>query len=124
MILVDTSVWIDHFRAADQQLTALLARNEVLSHPSVIGEIALGAIARRADVLRYLNNLPASVAATHEEVMLFIERHKLANSGVGYVDAHLLAAAALTPDAGLWSRDKNLRAVAARCGVAPRIALT
>jgi predicted nucleic acid-binding protein len=124
MILVDTSIWIDHFRAADPQLVALLTRNEVLSHPFVIGEIALGSVAKRADVLRYLNNLPAAVGATHDEVMVFIDRHKLANMGVGYVDANLLASAALTPGASLWARDKNLRAAAVRCGVAPKVALS
>ena len=120
MILVDTSVWIDHLRAADAQLVALLNRNEVLTHPSVIGEIALGSVAKRAAVLRYLNNLPAAVSAAHGEIMIFIERHKLANTGLGYVDAGLLAAVALTPGAALWSRDKNLRAAAARCGSAPK----
>lgn len=124
MILVDTSVWIDHFRAADQQLIALLLRNEVLTHPFVIGEIALGSIAKRAEVLRYLNNLPSVVSAAHAEIMIFIERNKLANSGLGYVDAGLLASTALTPGAALWSRDKNLRAAAARCGLAPRSALS
>lgn len=124
MILVDTSVWIDHFRSADPQLVALLTRNEVLIHPGVIGEIALGSVAKRGDVLRYLNNLPATASATHAEVMTFIDRHKLANTGLGYVDAHLLASAALTPGAGLWSRDKNLRAAAGRCGVAPKRTLS
>lgn len=123
MILVDTSVWIDHLRAADPQLAGLLNRNEVLTHPSVIGEIALGSVAKRAEVLRYLNNLPTGVSATHAEVMVLIERHKLANTGLGYVDAGLLACAALTPGAALWSRDKNLRAAAVRCGMAPKIAL-
>jgi predicted nucleic acid-binding protein len=124
MILVDTSIWIDHFRAGDQQLVALLTRNEALTHPFVIGEIALGSVAKRAEVLRYLNNLPAAVAATHDEVMIFIDRHKLANSGLGYVDATLLASAALTPGAALWARDKTLRAAAARCGVAPKSGLS
>lgn len=124
MILVDTSVWIDHLRAADPQLVGLLNRNEVLTHPSVIGEIALGSVAKRTEVLRYLNNLPTAVSATHHEIMIFIERYKLQNSGLGYVDVGLLASAALTPGAALWSRDKNLRAAAARCGLAPKIALT
>lgn len=123
MILVDTSIWIDHFRAADANLVALLGRNEVLAHPFVIGEIGLGSVAKRADVLRYLKHLPAAITATHDEVMVLIERHKLANSGLGYVDASLLAAAALTPGASLWSRDKTLRASATRCGVAPKKAL-
>jgi len=123
MILVDTSVWIDHLRTAEPQLVALLNRNEVLTHPSVIGEIALGSVAKRVDVLRYLNNLPSVVSATHDEIMIFIERHKLANTGLGYVDAGLLASAALTPSSALWARDKNLRAAAARCGLAPKFAL-
>lgn len=122
MILVDTSVWIDHFRTAEPQLVALLNRREVLAHPSVIGEIALGSVAKRADVLHYLNNLPSVVTATPDEIMIFIERHKLANAGLGYVDASLLASAALTPGSALWSRDKSLRAAAVRCGVAPKIA--
>lgn len=123
MILVDTSVWIDHFRAADPQLVALLNNNEVLTHPCVIGEIALGSIAKRAELLRYFNNLPRAIFAEHEEVMVLIERRALANSGLGYADACLLASAVLTPDAALWSRDGNLCAAAARCGVAPKASL-
>jgi predicted nucleic acid-binding protein len=124
MILVDTSIWIDHFRASDPQLAALLSRNDVLMHPCVAGEIALGSLKQRAQILRNLNNLPGAAVATHAEVMLFIDRHALASSGVGYVDACLLASAALTPNAALWSRDKTLRANTARCGLAPRAALT
>lgn len=122
MILVDTSVWIDHFRASDVQLTALLNQTQVLGHPYVIGEIALGSVKRRAQIVRDLGNLPAAMLAAPAEVLLFVERHKLANSGVGYVDAALLASAALS-NAGLWTRDKNLRACAARCGVAPGVKL-
>lgn len=124
MILVDTSIWIDHFRAADPQLIALLDRNAVLTHPFVIGEIALGSVAKRAEVLRYLNHLSSVVVATHDEAMIFIERHQLTSAGLGYVDANLLASVALTPGAALWSRDKNLRAGATRCGLAPKIALS
>ncbi len=124
MILVDTSIWIDHFRAAEPQLVALLDRNEVLTHPYVIGEIALGSVAERTDVLRYLNHLPSVLIARHDEVIIFIERHKLANTGVGYAAANLLASIALTPGAALWSRDKTLRAAASRCGVSPRISLS
>jgi hypothetical protein len=117
MILVDTSIWIDHFRAADPQLERLLSQNAVLAHPCVTGEIALGSVAKRAQVLQHLNNLPKAVSAMEDEVMLLIERHALANSGIGYVDACLLAATALTVGASLWTRDKNLRAVAAKCGL-------
>jgi len=124
VILVDTSIWIDHLRANDPQLVALLNRTEVLAHPLVIGEVALGDVAKRAEVLRYLKNLPSAVVATHDEVMIFIERHKLPSSGLGYVDVALLASVALTPGAALWSRDKHLRAAAARCGLAPKTALS
>lgn len=117
MILVDTSIWIDHFRSADHELATLLSRNEVLSHPFVIGEIALGSVARRAEVLRYLGNLPGAVIAAHDEVMVFIESRKLANTGLGCVDVSLLASVALTPSAKLWARDKNLRAAAAKCSL-------
>jgi len=124
VILVDTSIWIDHFRASEPQLVALLDRNEVLTHPHVIGEIALGSVAKRAEVLRYLNHLPSVAVPRHEEVMIFIERHKLANTGLGYVDTNLLASAALTSGAALWARDKTLRAAAVGCGVAPKVALS
>ncbi len=124
MILVDTSIWIDHFRTADRQLVALLTQNEVLAHPCVVGELALGSVKGRAEALRNLNNLPSGVVATHQEVMVFIERHKLASTGVGYVDACLLASTALTPAAALWARDKSLRAAAARCALAPKVTLS
>lgn len=90
----------------------------MLAHAFVIGEIALGGVARRAEVLRHLNNLPAAPIARHDEVMTFIEAYKLANTGIGYVDAHLLASAALTPGAALWTRDKTLHGAAVRVGVA------
>lgn len=120
MILVDTSVWVAHFRAADSGLVALLSRNQVLVHPHVIAEIALGSVGNRSAVLRLLGNMPAAVTASHVEVMTFIDRHKLANTGVGYVDAALLASTALTSDATLWARDKNLRAAAVRLRLAAK----
>lgn len=120
MILVDTPVWIDHFRAGEAQLVALLNANDVLVHPCVIGDLALGALSPRAQALRHLNNLPHAIVATHAEVMAHIDAHALANSGIGYIDAHLLASCALTPNAALWTRDKALRAYATRCGVAPK----
>lgn len=120
MILVDTSVWIAHFRAAEPDLVALLSRSQVLVHPHVIAEIALGSVANRDAVLRLLGNMPAAVTASHVEVMTFIDRHKLANTGVGYVDAALLASTALTAGATLWARDKNLRAAAVRSRLAAK----
>jgi predicted nucleic acid-binding protein len=118
MILVDTSIWIDHLRAADEALIALLEAGAALSHPFVIGELALGRLARRNLVLGLLQDLPQVVAATDGEVMAFIERNELAGLGIGYVDAHLLASVRLTAGASLWTRDKRLSTVADRLGLA------
>lgn len=93
MILVDTSVWIDHLRAGDEGLIALLSGNQVLTHPFVIGELACGNLANRREVLRLLGDLPKAPVATHAEVLFFIEQHALMGRGIGYVDAHLIAAA-------------------------------
>lgn len=118
MILVDTSVWIDHFRVGDTRLARLLENGLVLAHPFVIGELALGSFRDPAAILGALELLPQADAATHEEVLAFITTANLPGSGIGYVDAHLLASVRLTPDAGLWTRDKRLDAVAGRLGLA------
>jgi predicted nucleic acid-binding protein len=114
VILVDTSVWVDHFRHGDRALAALLDAGQVLAHPFVIGEIALGELRQRDQVLRDLQDLPQAHTATDREVLHFIQRHSLAGQGVGYVDAHLLAAVRLTARAALLTRDKRLLAVAER----------
>lgn len=116
MILVDTSVWVGHLRAGDPILTRLLDGNHVLSHPWVVGELALGRLVRRGEILTLLRSLPQAMVATAEEVLTFIDRHGLHGLGVGYVDVHLLAATHLTPDARLWTRDKRLAAAAAQLG--------
>ncbi len=118
MILVDTSVWIDHLRADDETLASLLGAGRVLVHPFVTGELALGSLRQRALVLRALHRLPQPAVATHQEVMRFIDQQALFGLGIGYVDAHLLAAVRLTPDASLWTRDTQLLAAARRLGVA------
>ncbi len=118
MILVDTSIWIDHLRVGDPALVRLLGANEVLSHPFVVGELALGNLRQREGVLAALSNLPRAVMATDAEVMSLIDRHTLAGRGTGYVDAHLLAAAKLTPGAAFWTRDKRLQIVAIQLDVA------
>ena len=121
MILVDTSVWVDHLRAGNAALAELLENQRVLAHPFVIGELALGRLRQRRIVLEALRNLPrASVAADHE-VLLFIERESLFGIGIGYVDAHLLAATRLTEGASLWTRDKTLAAAANRLSLASRV---
>lgn len=120
MILVDTSVWIDHLRRGDAQLVNLLERASVIMHPFVVGEIACGNLRDRASILELLQDLPAAVVAEGEEVLGFIERHLLHGKGIGYVDVHLLASVALTEGATLWTRDKRLRRVAAALGCAFR----
>lgn len=117
MLLVDTSVWIDHLRAADDELVAALDAGQVLIHPFVIGEIALGSLRQRAVVLELLSALPAAAVAHDDEVMAFIERHTLHGSGIGFLDAHLLASARLTPAAQLWTRDRRLLSAAMRLGL-------
>lgn len=118
MILVDTSVWVDHLRIGDAQLVHLLERANVIMHPFVVGEIACGSLRDRMSILELLQDLPAAAVAEGEEVLGFIERHVLHGKGIGYVDAHLLASVALTEGATLWTRDKKLRAVAAALGCA------
>lgn len=112
MILVDTSVWVDHLRVGDAQLSTLLNSSRVLMHPFIVGELACGNLSNRAEVLGLLAQLPRAVLATDEETLFFIERHELMGRGIGYVDAHLLAAASLAAGTQLWTRDKRLWAVA------------
>lgn len=111
MILADTSVWIDHLRLGDPRLARALDAGEVLVHPFVIGELACGNIRNRANVLDFLGRLPAAPVATHEEAMIFLERHHLMRRGIGLVDVHLLASVALGAPARLWTRDRRLAAV-------------
>jgi hypothetical protein len=108
LILVDTSVWVDHLRRGDAQLAFLLERGHVLMHPFVVGELACGSLHDRAAVLVLLQDLPAIAVADVDEVLAFIEHRNLHGKGIGYVDAHLLASVALTPGAQLWTRDKSL----------------
>ncbi|NMM36308.1 MAG: type II toxin-antitoxin system VapC family toxin [Glaciimonas sp.] len=117
MILVDTSVWIDHLRYGDAGLTGLLNAGQVLGHRFVTGELALGNLKNRDMVLSSLQDLPQAGVATDEEVMHFIAQHGLFGIGIGYIDAHLLAAVRLSPGALLWTRDKRLLAASARLGL-------
>ncbi len=121
MILVDSSIWIDHFRSMDDVLFALLERQEVLIHPFVIGEIALGNLRPRATILSTLHKLPQAVVARESEVLTLIETSSLVGLGIGYVDAHLLASAKLTDGTRLWTRDKRLTAAAARLSLAAAV---
>ncbi|MGF1640041.1 MAG: type II toxin-antitoxin system VapC family toxin, partial [Rhodospirillales bacterium] len=118
MILVDTSVWVDHLRLGDETLAGLLETGRVLVHPFVVGELALGNLRQRQVILGYLQDLPQVEVATHGEVLQFIERQGPAGLGIGYVDVHLLASTLLTSGSSLWTRDKRLSAVAEHLGLA------
>ena len=118
MILVDTSVWVEHLRAANEMLIALLNGGKVLAHPFVTGELALGDLRRRDAFLSDLRDLPQAIVASDEEVLQLIDREALFRRDIGYVDAHLLAAARLTAGSKLWTCDRRLQAVAAHLGLA------
>jgi len=118
MILPDTSIWTDHFRSAEPGLLPLLAEGRVLIHPFVIGELMLAGLHRRPDALYALRMLPAAPDATLGGVERLIEEGSLDGRGIGYVDATLLAAVRLFPDARLWTHDRKLKAVAVEMGIA------
>jgi predicted nucleic acid-binding protein len=114
VILVDTSVWIDHLRRGNAVLAAALERDDVLTHPFVIGEIACGSLKNRREVLDLLAALPSAVVASDQETYLFIERRRLMGKGIGYIDAHLLTSVTLTDQSRLWTLDKRLALFAGR----------
>jgi predicted nucleic acid-binding protein len=117
VILVDSSIWIDHLHESEPRLVALLDSADVAQHPMVIGELALGNISRRRAVLDNLSELPALTVATHGEVMHLVEERQLFGQGLSLVDAHLLASVLLSPQAQLWTRDRKLAAAAAQLGL-------
>lgn len=112
MVLVDTSVWIDHLHHGDATLGAALEKGSVLTHPLVIGELACGNLRRRVEILRLLSELPQAPVASNAEVLEFIERRHLMGRGIGFVDAHLLASVTLAGSATLLTTDRRLAAVA------------
>jgi predicted nucleic acid-binding protein len=120
VILLDTSVWVDHLRTGDKVVAGLLDSGRVLVHTFVVGELALGNLRQRHVILSLLQDLPRAIAAMDQEVLHFIERHALAGQDIGYVDAHLLASTQLTTGASLWTRDKGLLRVAERLGLASK----
>ena len=117
MILVDTAIWIDHLHRAEPRLVSLLQDAAVCAHPMVVGELALGSLLNRSDVLTLLGHLPEVPLATHREVLDFVEVHRLHGVGLSLVDAHLLAALRLSETALLWTRDRRLRRAAERLDV-------
>ena len=116
MILVDTSVWIDHLRRGNERLKSLLHDDQVLCHPFVIGELACGNLRNRNEVLYLLEALPGVPVADHTEVLHLIDAHRLYGQGLGWIDAHLLASALLT-GCELWTSDRLLHALAGRVGL-------
>ncbi len=121
MIIVDTSVWIDHLRSGDTVLADRLGAGRVLAHPFITGEIALGSLRQRDTVLGSLSDLPQATLASDDEVLMLIEREKLYGIGIGYVDAHLLAAARLTAGTLIWTRDRRLRQASTRLGLSANL---
>jgi predicted nucleic acid-binding protein len=117
MVLVDTSVWAAHLRYGDTGLETLLNEGHVFCHPFIVGELACGNLENRAEILSLLQALPIAICAEHEEVMQFIENHRLMAMGLGYLDAHLLSSAVLTR-IQLWTLDKKLNRVSLRLGLA------
>lgn len=111
MVLVDTSVWIRHFRYGNPQLKDLLLNGRVVCHPFIVGELACGNLRNRDEILTLLRSLPMAVTADHEEILRFIEMHRLMGEGLGYADVHLLASALLSR-IETWTEDRNLQKAA------------
>jgi predicted nucleic acid-binding protein len=114
--LVDTSVWIEHLRRGEATLAGLLSSAMVMSHPFVIGELAMGSLKNRREILGLLDNLPVAPVASHDEVLTLVERYRLAGLGLGWIDAHLLASARLA-STRLWTFDRRLAESARALGV-------
>jgi predicted nucleic acid-binding protein len=111
MILVDTSVWVNHLRVSDPLLSSLLTQNRVVVHPWIVGEIACGSFSKRAEVIDSLQSLPQLGVAREEEVLFFLEKHRAFGKGIGYVDAHLLTAAVID-NCKIWTTDKRMILIA------------
>lgn len=118
MILIDTSVWVDHLRSGLPELVSLLEEERVLMHPVVLGEIACGDLRQRQSTLRLLSGLPEAVQASNAEAIAFIEAKALMGQGIGFIDVHLLASTALSGQARLWTHDKRLAQAAMRLRLA------
>lgn len=116
MILVDTSIWIDHFRHGDVELGKIISDDRLLCHPFVIGELALGSLKERDAVIAFFAAQREAVIATHTEVMTVIDRYAIFSMGIGYTDAHLLTSTLLDRRASIWTRDKRLAAAAQKVG--------
>nr|VFJ60242.1 MAG: hypothetical protein BECKFM1743C_GA0114222_102684 [Candidatus Kentron sp. FM]VFJ62368.1 MAG: hypothetical protein BECKFM1743A_GA0114220_103054 [Candidatus Kentron sp. FM]VFK13920.1 MAG: hypothetical protein BECKFM1743B_GA0114221_102993 [Candidatus Kentron sp. FM] len=117
MILVDTAIWVNHLHQRNEELSALLDNDAILIHPFVIGELACGSLRHRRRVLTGLHEIPSIDMVSNRGVMDFIERNALFSVGIGWIDAHLLAATARTEGCQLWTRDKRLQFQAERLNI-------
>ncbi len=117
MVLVDTSVWVEHLQGGSIGLEELLNQSGVFCHPFIVGELACGKMRNRSEILSLLQTLPMAILAEHEEVMQFIDFHSLMGKGLGYIDLHLLASSNLTK-APLWTLDKKLNRASQKMGLA------
>lgn len=117
MILADSSIWIDHLRSNDPTLQALLENEEIVTHPFVIGELSLGHIPRYDEIMKMLSDLPAIARADDGEIRHLIRSRRLYGTGIGYVDAHLLASIMISRSDRLWTRDRRLHRIAEGMGL-------
>ena len=118
MILADTSVWVDHLRSEDLYLAVLLDQNQIVIHPMVVGELACGNVGNRTEVFSLLRSLPQLRVAADDEVLFLIEYHQMMGRGIGFIDAHLLAAAVMSAPTQLWTNDRRLMDLASELGIA------
>jgi len=117
MVLVDTSIWVDHFRQGVSLLDDLLTSGQVATHPFVIGELACGNLTNRTEILTLLSSLPSLKTANHTEALHLVETHGLHGTGIGWIDVHLLSSALLN-HVPIWTRDRKLNAAARTLGIA------
>ena len=120
MILVDTSVWVDHFRHTEPRLVAALEEENVLTHPFIIGELACGNLRNRDEIFDLLKRLPVAPVATDREALQLIDGHRLMGRGIGFIDVHLLASTAISGTARLWTRDHRLAEIASHLSLGYR----
>ncbi|MFT6163480.1 MAG: putative nucleic acid-binding protein [Zhongshania aliphaticivorans] len=112
MVLVDTSVWVDHLRQGDKVLVDLLMLGQVCMHPMIIGELACGNLHKRDQLIALWQGLPSITEASHSEALYCLAKNDLSGKGIGFVDLHLITATLLTPSTLIWTRDRRLKAAA------------
>jgi predicted nucleic acid-binding protein len=117
LILADTSIWIDHFRSGNKEMRTHLDQGQIVIHPFIVAELALGSLQKRALTLALLDHLPQVQVAQMTEVRVMIEARRLYSLGIGLTDAHLIASVFINPSTLLWTKDKPLRKAAEALGI-------